>query len=79
MKRANCKFLPVFLMIALVPGVRTEAQTSGQQQDVLHSDQTLRTNTRLVVVDVVATDSKGQAVPDLKAEDFTLLEDGKPQ
>src|SRR6185312_12171728 len=79
MKRANCKFLPVFLMIALVPGVRTEAQTSGQQQDVLHSDQTLRTNTRLVVVDVVATDSKGQPVTDLKAADFTVLEDGKPQ
>ena len=30
----------------------------------MHSDQTLRTNTRLVVVDVVATDSKGQPVPD---------------
>jgi VWFA-related protein len=33
----------------------------------------------LVVVDVVATDSKGQPVPDLKASDFTVLEDGKPQ
>ena len=40
---------------------------------------TLRTNTRLVVVDVVATDSKGQPVTDLKPADFTLLEDGKPQ
>ncbi|HWF04070.1 MAG TPA: VWA domain-containing protein, partial [Candidatus Angelobacter sp.] len=39
----------------------------------------LRANTRLVVVDVVATNSKGEAVPDLKAEDFTVLEDGKPQ
>jgi VWFA-related protein len=52
---------------------------SSNQQDVLHSDQTLRTNTRLVVVDVVATDSKGQSVTDLKAADFTVLEDGKPQ
>ena len=52
---------------------------SSNQQDVLHSDQTLRTNTRLVVVDVVATDSKGQPVTDLKAADFTVLEDGKPQ
>src|ERR1041385_956503 len=56
-----------------------QTNTSNGSQEVLHSDQTLRTNTRLVVVDVVATDSKGQAVPDLKAEDFTLLEDGKPQ
>jgi hypothetical protein len=43
------------------------------------SPDVLRANTRLVVVDVVVTDSKGQPVPDLKAEDFVLLEDGKPQ
>ena len=52
---------------------------TNQSQDVLHSDTTLRTNTRLVVVDVVAIDGKGQPVTDLKAADFTLLEDGKPQ
>ncbi|HEY2363161.1 MAG TPA: VWA domain-containing protein [Candidatus Angelobacter sp.] len=72
--------LPVFLSIVIVLGVRTKSQASSdQQQDVMHSDQTLRTNTRLVVVDVVATDSKGQPVTDLKAGDFTVLEDGKPQ
>ena len=52
---------------------------TNQPQDVLHSDTTLRTNTRLVVVDVVAIDGKGQPVTDLKAADFTLLEDGKAQ
>ncbi|HEV7551728.1 MAG TPA: VWA domain-containing protein, partial [Candidatus Angelobacter sp.] len=57
----------------------SQSSTANQPQDVMHSDQTLRTNTRLVVVDVVVTDSKGQPVPDLKASDFTLLEDGKPQ
>ena len=35
--------------------------------------------TRLVVVDVVVTDKHGQPVTDLKKEDFTLNEDGKPQ
>ena len=79
MNRANFIF-PIFLAVALALSVRTESQTpSGQSPDVMHSDQTLRTNTRLVVVDVVATDGKGQPVPDLKAADFTLLEDGKPQ
>ena len=39
----------------------------------------LRATTRLVVVDVVATDSKGEPVPDLTADDFTVLEGGKPQ
>ncbi len=32
---------------------------------------TIRSNTRLVMVDVVATDKKGQPVTGLKAEDFT--------
>jgi len=80
MKRANRVFIAVSLWIALVLSVPGLSQTtSDQPQDVLHSDQTLRTNTRLVVVDVVATDSKGQPVPDLKPADFSLLEDGKPQ
>ena len=69
----------MLLFIALVY-VRTESQTaSNQTQDVLHSDQTLRTNTRLVVVDVVATDGKGQLIGDLKPGDLTMLEDGKAQ
>lgn len=40
---------------------------------------TIRANTRLVVVDVVVTDKKGQAVTGLKPEDFTLEENGKKQ
>ncbi len=39
----------------------------------------IRTTTRLVQVDVVITDSKGQPVTGLKAGDFTVLQDGKPQ
>src|SRR5512140_2063134 len=41
--------------------------------------QTLRTTTRLVVVDVVATDEKGSPVKDLKAEDFVVKENNEPQ
>jgi VWFA-related protein len=79
MKKNNRLALFALLAFTLVC-VQTESQTaSGQPQDVMHSDQTLRTNTRLVLVDVVATDSKGQPVPDLKASDLTVLEDGKPQ
>jgi VWFA-related protein len=40
---------------------------------------TIRTNTRLVVVDVVVTDKKGQPVTGLKAENFTVEENGKKQ
>ena len=38
----------------------------------------LRVNTRLVEVDVVVH-SKGAAVADLKQDDFTVLDNGKPQ
>ena len=40
---------------------------------------TIRANTRLVVVDVVVTDKKGQPVAGLKVEDFTVEENGKKQ
>jgi VWFA-related protein len=39
----------------------------------------LRATTRLVLLDVVVTDHRGQFVPGLKAGDFTVLEDGKQQ
>ena len=80
MKLASRAVIPAFLSIALVLGVNTESQTaSSQPQEVLHSGQTLRSNTRLVVVDVVATDSRGQAIGDLKPGDLTIFEDGKTQ
>ena len=39
----------------------------------------LKVRTRLVIVDVVALDHKGAPVGDLKAEDFIVQEEGKPQ
>lgn len=74
------------LIVLCFPGAYSQSSpgdqpTAPQQHapDTYQSPTTLRTNTRLVVVDVVATDSKGQPVMDLKPADFTLLEDGKPQ
>jgi hypothetical protein len=39
----------------------------------------IRINVNLVQVDAVVTDNKGKAVTNLKAEDFEVLQDGKPQ
>src|ERR1700756_1428279 len=50
----------------------------GQQAPVYQSQETLKANTRLVIVDVVATDSHGQPVTGLTLDDFTVLEEGKP-
>ena len=49
------------------------------QGEVLQSQTVIRTSTRLVIVDVIATDDQGHMVTDLKRDDFTVLEDGKPQ
>jgi hypothetical protein len=40
---------------------------------------TLRTETRVVQIDVVAKDSHGRIVEELSKEDFTLKDEGKPR
>lgn len=52
---------------------------SSSQSDVYQSQARLKTSTRLVVVDVVATDSKGDPLSNFNADDFTILENGVPQ
>ncbi len=40
---------------------------------------TFRTNTNLVIINIAVKDKNGKAIEDLKKEQVTLLEDGKPQ
>jgi hypothetical protein len=54
-----CIALTFSLIVWFLPGAYSQTTTSSPPQDVLQSNQILRTNTRLVVVDVVATDSNG--------------------
>jgi len=61
--------------------VPAQAQVPEKEQKpapVYESATVLKSITRLVVVDVVATNKEG-AVTDLKQDDFTILEDGKEQ
>ncbi len=51
----------------------------GAGQDSVATAPTLRTNTRLVVVDVVVVDKNHNRVRGLKKEDFALAENGAPQ
>jgi VWFA-related protein len=51
------------------------AQTSDHGQKL----PSVKVNTRLVIVDVVAHDKKGHAITDLDAADLRILEDGKEQ
>jgi VWFA-related protein len=82
MKSGKNFLLPMFILLLclVMLGLPSSSQTaSDQSQAVVHSDQVLRTNTRLVVVDVVATDNRGELIGDLKPGDVTMLEDGKAQ
>ena len=39
----------------------------------------IKVETRVVLVDVVVTNHKGETIPNLRREDFSIEEDGKPQ
>lgn len=51
----------------------------GQEPSAEAPPLTIRANTRLVIVDVVVTDKKGQPTTGLKADDFVVEENGKKQ
>jgi len=62
------------LILAAGPTILSAQQASTDVPTI-----TIRANTRLVVVDAVVTDKKGQPVTGLKPEDFTIEENGKKQ
>ena len=65
----------VFGSSALISAQTTAKPAPSSAQPVT----TIRTSSDLVVVDVVATDSRQNPVHSLSASDFTVLEDGHPQ
>jgi hypothetical protein len=68
--------MPSLRFRVLVPLVALPAILAAQgAQDV----PTFRSSVQHIDVDVLVTDKKGNAVRDLTLDDFTLLEDGKPQ
>jgi VWFA-related protein len=74
--------LPVRPGIALLVLASAFSQTQNSQPAPAQesADQPLlRVTVNLVQVDAVVTDSKGNQITDLTANDFLLLQDGKPQ
>lgn len=66
--------LALIFNLAVNPALMSAQQTPADVPSI-----TIRANTRLVTVDVVVTDKKGQPITGLKAENFTLEENGKKQ
>jgi VWFA-related protein len=60
-------------------GTASSGNPQGNSQAAAESVPVFHSSVRVVLVDVIVNDKKGQFVPDLKPEDFILLEDGKPQ
>jgi VWFA-related protein len=59
---------------------QSQRQPQPQQQQARpDEDDVVRITTNLVQVDAVVTDKSGKPVPDLKPEDFEILEDGRAQ
>jgi VWFA-related protein len=75
-----CQFPIVFA--ALLLSVRLVAQSPAPETAPVqgYSAPTLKVTTRIVVLDVVVTDKKGNLVSrELNKDDFTITEDGQPQ
>jgi len=68
----------LFLMIAMSLQV-AEAQSQKDKEAQKKQDDTVRLETRLVTTDVIVRDKKGKYVTDLKAEDFSVFENGVAQ
>jgi VWFA-related protein len=66
---------------ALLMGILLWSGFPGRAQEVSHTatPTVIRTETRLVLVDAVVTDKKGNYLPDLAQKDFKVLEDNKEQ
>ncbi len=74
MYQPSCRqFLGVILFSFVV------ASTYSQNSDSGKTVPTIKTEVRRVLVDVVVTNDKGEAVTGLHQADFEVLEDGKPQ
>lgn len=65
---------PLAIAIAIAP---LHSQAPAQSPPA--TAPTIKVETRVVLLDVVVTDHKGESIPNLRREDFHIEEDGKPQ
>jgi VWFA-related protein len=77
LKRLNLTYPAVlFLSLIATPAV-VPAQSQGQTDSPTKLIETV--DVRVINVDVVVTDKKGNAIPGLKREDFQIYENGMPK
>ena len=69
-----CRVLGLVPLLLILP---LHSQTAAP--DSANAVATIKSKVRLVLVDVVVTNGKVDAVTKLQKQDFEILEDGKPQ
>lgn len=70
--------LTVSIMLCAAPVTNAQPQTP-KQNATTPAQSAIRSNSRLVILDVVVTDKAGNPVTGLTEDDFKVLEDGQPQ
>lgn len=71
------KGIPTLAIMLILLGMCPYGSPAEDHQN--GSEATFKVNSRLVVVDVVANDSGGKPIREMKSKDFAVIEDGKPQ
>jgi VWFA-related protein len=72
--------LLIYLFVLTAASLQmTAVQSQGNKEAQKKQDDTVKLETRLVTLDVIVKDKKGKHVTDLKAEDFSVFEDGVAQ
>ena len=67
------------LCLALTTALAQDAAPHSNQTQKTPPENTIRVSVNLVQVDAVVKDKNGKIVTNLRAEDFEVLENGKPQ
>jgi VWFA-related protein len=75
MKMRQSILVPILLCVLVVSAQSQEKKEPTKTTD----NDVIKVTANLVSLDVIVKDKKGKALIDLKAEDFTVLEDGVPQ
>ena len=76
--RITARFTLVFIL-AIGSALAAIAQTASPTPPIKEDDQVIKVDSRLVVVPVSVTDPNGEPVTGLKANNFRIKEENKPQ
>jgi VWFA-related protein len=79
LKKADMFLRRCFWCLVLLCSSVGSLHSQTAAPDATHAVPTIRAKARLVLVDVVVTNSKGEAVTGLHKGDFEIQEEGKPQ